>query len=247
MKENILIVGALSGLARPIADQLAEQGHALVLAGRDGEELSRMASDLRVRHRASVTTAPFEALDFESHAGLIEQADSAFAGGLSGILFCVGWMVDQRWAAADFSAARQMIEVNLTSAVSLLNHAANIFESRRRGWICALSSVAGDRGRQSNYLYGATKSALNAYLQGLRHRLTAAGVAVITIKPGCADTAMTYGMDSLPFLVGPDVIARDVVRAIDRRQCVAYTPRIWWPVMTVIRLLPERIFRHLKI
>lgn len=206
-----------------------------------------MASDLRVRHRAAIVTAPFEALDFDSHAGLIDQADEAFAGGLSGIVFCVGWLADQRWAAADFNSARQMIDVNFTSAVSLLNHAANLFESRRRGWICALSSVAGDRGRQSNYLYGSTKSALNAYLQGLRHRLTAAGVAVITIKPGCADTAMTYGMDHLPFLVGPDVIARDVVRAINRRRSVVYTPRIWWPVMTAIRLLPEGVFRRLKI
>lgn len=247
MKENILIVGALSGLARPIADQLAAQGHALVLAARDREELSRMAADLRVRHRAEVATAPFEALEFQSHAELIEQADGAFEGGLTGVLFCAGWMVDQRWAAADFDAARQMIDVNFTSAVSLLNHVANAFERRRRGWICAMSSVAGDRGRQSNYLYGSTKAALNAYLQGLRNRLTAAGVAVITVKPGCADTAMTYGMDRLPFLVTADVIARDVVRAIHRRRSVVYTPRIWWPVMTAIRLLPETVFRHLNI
>lgn len=247
MKENILIVGALSGLARPIADQLAAQGHALVLAARDGEELLRMQADLRVRHRADITIAPFEALDFDSHAGLIEQADKAFADGLTGILFCAGWLADQRWAAADFAAARQMIDINFTAAVSVLNHAANLFEPRRRGWIGALSSVAGDRGRLGNYLYGSTKSALNAYLQGLRHRLTAAGVTVITVKPGCADTAMTYGMEKLPFLVGPEVIARDVVRAIARRRLIVYTPGIWWPVMTIIRLLPEQLFRRLKI
>jgi short-subunit dehydrogenase len=140
-----------------------------------------------------------------------------------------------------------MIDVNFTSAVSLLNYAANLLERRRRGWICALSSVAGDRGRQSNYLYGATKSALSAYLQGLRNRLTPSGVAVISVKPGCVDTSMTYGSDRLPFLVGPEVVARDVVRAILRRGSVVYTPRLWWPVMTAIRLIPEALFRRMKL
>ncbi|HET6882285.1 MAG TPA: SDR family oxidoreductase [Pirellulales bacterium] len=247
MKENVLIVGALSGMARAIADELAGQGHALVLAARDGEELARTAANLRVRYRVAVETTSFEALDFASHSALVDAADRALPGGLTGIVFCAGWMAEQNVAAADFDAARQMIDVNYTAAVSLLNHAANVFEARRRGWICALSSVAGDRGRQSNYLYGATKSALTAYLQGLRNRLTPAGVAVITIKPGCVDTGMTYGAEKLPFLVGPETVARDVVRAIARRRSVVYTPRIWWAVMTVIRLLPESLFRRLKL
>ncbi len=247
MSENILIVGALSGIARANASELAAKGHSLVLAARDQDELSRTAADLRVRYRATVETASFEALDFDSHPALVDAADRTFAGGLTGIVFCAGWMAEQDLAAADFNIARRMIEVNYMAAVSLLNHAANIFEARRRGWICALSSVAGDRGRQSNYLYGASKGALSAYLQGLRNRLTPAGVAVITIKPGCVDTAMTYGGGKLPFLVGPEVIARDVARAILRRQSVVYTPRIWWPVMTAIRLIPEMIFCRMKL
>ncbi|HEX7379052.1 MAG TPA: SDR family oxidoreductase [Pirellulales bacterium] len=247
MTENILIVAALSGIARAIAGELAGQGHSLVLAARDPAELARTAADLRVRHRVTVETAIFEALNFESHYEFVDQADQIFANGLTGIVFCVGWMAEQEAAATDFSITRRMIDVNYTAAVSLLNHAANLFESRRRGWICALSSVAGDRGRQSNYLYGSTKSALSAYLQGLRNRLTRAGVAVVTVKPGCVDTAMTYGAGKLPLVVGPEIIARDVARAILHRRSVIYTPRIWWPVMTAIRLIPEVIFRRMKL
>jgi short-subunit dehydrogenase len=247
MKQNILIVGALSGIARSIANELAGQGHSLVLAARDGEELARTAADLRIRHQTIVETATFEALDFESHPVLIDAAERALPGGLSGIVFCAGWLAEQNLAASDFQAARQMIEVNYISAVSLLNHAANVFEARRRGWICALSSVAGDRGRQSNYLYGSTKSALTVYLQGLRNRLTPAGVDVITVKPGCADTGMTYGLDKLPFLVSPEIIAREIVHAIHHRTAVLYTPRVWWTIMTIIGLIPERIFRRLKL
>ncbi|HVX14765.1 MAG TPA: SDR family oxidoreductase [Pirellulales bacterium] len=247
MKENVLIVGALSGIARAIAGELAAQRHGLVLAARDRDELARTAADLRVRHGGQVDTMSFEALDFASHPGMFDAADRAVPGGLTGIVFCAGWMAEQQLAAADFAATRQMIDVNYTAAVSLLNHAANVFEARRRGWICALSSVAGDRGRQSNYLYGSTKSALSAYLQGLRNRLTPAGVAVITIKPGCVDTGMTYGADKLPFLVGPEVVGRDVARAIARRSSVVYTPRLWWAVMTAIRLIPEAAFRRMKL
>jgi short-subunit dehydrogenase len=247
MKENILIVGALSGIARAVADELASHGHSLVLAARDGEELARTAADLRLRHRVCVETRFFEALDFASHPALFDAADRAAADRLSGIIFCAGWMAEQQLAAANFDAARQMIDVNYTAAVSLLNHAANVFELRRRGWICAISSVAGDRGRQSNYLYGSTKSALSAYLQGLRNRLTPTGVTVITIKPGCADTSMTYGADKLPFLVGPQVIARDIARAISNRRSVVYTPRLWWAIMTAVGLIPEGIFRRMKL
>jgi short-subunit dehydrogenase len=246
-KENVLIVAALSGMGRAIAGELAGRGHSLVLAARDHEELSRTAADLRVRHRVAVETVRFEALDFDSHPALVDAADRTFPGGLTGIVFCAGWMAGQDLAAADFSVARRMIDVNYTSAVSLLNEAANLFERRRRGWICALSSVAGDRGRQSNYLYGATKGALSAYLQGLRNRLTPSGVSVITVKPGCVDTSMTYGADKLPLLVSPEVIARDVARAILRRDSVVYTPRIWWPVMTAIRLIPEALFCRMRL
>ena len=247
MKENVLIVGALSSIARAIAEELAGQGHSLVLAARDQEELARTAADLHVRYRVPVETTAFEALDFASHPALFDAADRALPDGLTGIVFCAGWMAEQQVAAADFNVVRQMIDVNFTAAVSLLNHAANVFEARHRGWICAISSVAGDRGRQSNYLYGATKSALSAYLQGLRNRLTPAGVAVMTIKPGCVDTGMTYGSDKLPFLVGPRVIASDVARAIARRSSVVYTPRLWWAIMTAIRLIPESVFRRMKL
>jgi decaprenylphospho-beta-D-erythro-pentofuranosid-2-ulose 2-reductase len=247
MNNNVLIVGANSAIARAIAARLAERRCKLLMAGLDLDELTRTANDLRLRYGVECEALHFDALDLDSHEGFFAAADRRFDGGLSGIVFCVGWMADQALAAANFAVARRMIDVNYTSAVSLLNHAGNAFEARRRGWICALSSVAGDRGRQSNYLYGSTKAALSAYLGGLRNRLAPSGVAVITVKPGCVDTAMTYGLDKLPLVVAPERVAADVDRAIARRKPVVYTPWPWWGIMAAIRLIPERVFQRMKL
>ncbi len=247
MNNNVLIVGANSAIARAIAARLAERRCKLLMAGLDLDELTRTANDLRLRHGIDCQALRFDALDLDSHEEFFADADRRCEGGLNGVVFCVGWMADQALAAANFAVARRMIDVNYTSAVSLLNHAGNAFEARRRGWICALSSVAGDRGRQSNYLYGSTKAALSAYLGGLRNRLAPSGVAVITVKPGCVDTAMTYGLDKLPLVVAPERVAADVDRAIARRKSVVYTPWPWWGIMAAIRLIPERVFQRMKL
>jgi short-subunit dehydrogenase len=158
-------------------------------------------------------------------------------------------MADEQAARRDFAQARQMIDVNFTSAVSILGLVAGHMEDRRHGWIAAVSSVAGDRGRQSNYHYGATKAALSAWLQGLRNRLHPAGVRVLTVKPGMVDTPMTEGVvdPRSPLVSTPERVAQDIDRAIRGRGNVLYTPARWALIMGVIRSLPECVFKRLRL
>lgn len=246
MSDYALIVGATSSIARQLASRLARRQTNLILAGRDIEDLSRTAADLSLRFDVKVETAAFDALDFDSHAEFFENCATRGATGLSGVAFCVG-LLDEAETDGDLSAVRRMIDVNYTSAVSVLERAAAYFQKRRRGWICAVSSVAGDRGRQSNYLYGSAKGALSVYLQGLRNRLAPDGVSVITVKPGCVDTAMTFGMERLPLLASPERVGADIDRGIQRRRSVVYSPWFWQPIMTAIRLIPEPIFQRMKL
>jgi short-subunit dehydrogenase len=244
--ENVLLLGASSAIARRLAARWAARGCNLLLAGQDLDDLSRSAADLRLRFGVQASAREFDATDFDGHREFFGRSAKVFAGGLSGVAFCVGWMADAE-TETDFDATRRMIDVNYASAVSLLNLAGEYFQERRAGWICALSSVAGDRGRQSNFRYGSTKAALTTYLQGLRNRLSPYGVAVTTVKPGCVDTAMTYGLKKLPLLASPERVAADIDRAILRRRSIVYTPRIWRPIMAAIRLVPEPIFRRMKL
>jgi short-subunit dehydrogenase len=246
MSETYLIVGAGSSMARAVASRLASEGQALILAGRDVDELERTAADLRIRHGASVCVRRFDALDLDGHGAFFAECVRAAGGKLFGVVVCHGYMADQAEALRHFGEVRRMIDTNYTSAVSLLNLAAEHLEQHRRGVICAVSSVAGDRGRQSNYLYGSTKAALNAYLQGLRNRLARADVAVVTVKPGFVDTRMTWGMPGMFLVASPERVARDVCRAMHRRRHVVYTPWFWWGIMALICAIPERIFKRMK-
>ena len=149
-------------------------------------------------------------------------------------------------AEREFSRTRRMIEVNYLGTVSLLERLAPHFEERGSGgWVAAVSSVAGDRGRRSNYLYGSTKAGLDAYLEGLEARLAAVRVSVTTVKPGFVDTALTWGR--VPFAASPERVAADIVRGIERRRSVVYTPRFWQWVMIVLRAVPRAIFRRLPL
>ncbi|HTU23807.1 MAG TPA: SDR family NAD(P)-dependent oxidoreductase, partial [Pirellulales bacterium] len=192
MSEQVLILGATSGIAKELTRVLAARGCRLILAGRNREELEKSAVDLRVRYEASADVETFEALDFASHAALVESL-LARPEPIDGVILCYGDLPDQRQTELDVEAARRAIDVNFTSAVSMLARWANYLESRQRGYLAVISSVAGDRGRQSNYTYGAAKAGLTAYLEGLRNRLFRSGVRVLTIKPGFVDTEMTFG------------------------------------------------------
>jgi short-subunit dehydrogenase len=162
-------------------------------------------------------------------------------------VLCFGYLADQQQAQKDFALARRTLDVNLTAAVSILELAADYFEERRRGFICALSSVAGDRGRQSNYIYCAAKAGLTVYLQGLRQRLARAGVQVTTVKPGFVDTRMTFGKAGLFLVATPEQAARGIVRAIRKKRDCAYVPGFWRWIMLVVRAIPECIFKRLRV
>ncbi|MEX2389410.1 MAG: SDR family oxidoreductase [Phycisphaeraceae bacterium] len=243
----MLLVGATSGLARAIAEQLAQAGHDLLLAGRDRDELAALAADLRLRFAVRTAEFTFDATDFASHGPLFEQAVDRCDDPLAGVILCHGYMATQADAEADPAEARRMIDVNYCSYVALLEPAARYFQSQGQGTIVALSSVAGDRGRPSNYLYGSTKAALNTCLAGLRARLVKTNVHVLTVKPGPVDTAMTWGLKATGPPATPDRVGRDVLRALRRRRRVLYTPWFWRPIMAVIRAIPEPIFNRLKL
>ncbi|MCZ6463792.1 MAG: SDR family oxidoreductase [Proteobacteria bacterium] len=242
MSETALVVGASSGIGRAIAAALAASGTDLVLAGRNQEELARTAADLALRHGVKTSVRPFEALDFDSHPVLIGSCER-----LDGVMLCHGQQFEQEEAQADPQLARRMIDVNFTSAVSVLEAAARRLEAQGSGWISALSSVAGDRGRPSNYLYGASKGGLSTYLQGLDARLAGAGVRVLTVKPGFVDTGLTYGRPGLFLVASPEKVAADVVRALRRGRSVVYSPWFWWGILAILRAIPTRIFRRLSL
>jgi decaprenylphospho-beta-D-erythro-pentofuranosid-2-ulose 2-reductase len=248
MSENVLILGATSGIARELSRVLAERGCSLVLAARDRDELEKSAADLRLRYQVQVEIDVFDALDFAGHGALVTRCLSRPVL-INGVILCYGFLPDQRQTETDVDETRRAIDINFTSAVAILSLFANYLEDRRSGYLAVISSVAGDRGRQSNYTYGAAKAGLTAYLQGLRNRLHRSGVHVLTIKPGFVDTPMTHGLvnpDS-PLVASSARVARDIDRAIRRRRNVIYTPWFWWPIMLVVRLVPESVFKRLKL
>jgi short-subunit dehydrogenase len=165
---------------------------------------------------------------------------------LSGVVLAFGYLGDQQ-ASRDFKVGAKVITTNFTGAVSVLSYCAKYFETLQKGFIIGISSVAGDRGRQSNYVYGAAKGALSLYLQGLRNRLQASGVRVITIKPGFVDTAMTYGMPGLFLVASPQNIGERIVAALDKSADVVYLPWFWRYIMLIIKLIPEPIFKRMKL
>ncbi len=249
MSETVLVLGATSGIARALCRLLAIRGDRLVLAARDDEALATLAADLTTRTAAHPETVAFDAVDLAGAAAFFERCLAAAGGAFDGVVLCFGTLPDQEAAFRDPDAARAALEVNLVAPIVLLDLAAAHLEERGHGWIAAISSVAGDRGRQSNFLYGSAKSGLSAYLSGLRNRLAARGVHVLTVKPGFVDTAMTQGVvdPRSPLLASPEKVARDIERAIRRRRDVLYTPWFWRVVMLVIRNIPERVFKRMKL
>jgi short-subunit dehydrogenase len=244
---NVLIVGATSTIARHAASELAARGARLHLAARDEAEARRIGQDLAVRRGAEVSWDRFEATDYEGHERLLDSASEAM-GGLDGLLVAVGMLGDQTQAETDPGHLRDVIEVNYGAPASLITAAANRFEEQGRGWIAALSSVAGDRGRPSNYAYGSAKAGLTAFLGGLRGRLHESGVHVLTVKPGPTDTKMTFGMgDPPPLMAEPERVAEQVAQAIEEEKDVCYAPPIWQYIMAAIRLIPARLFKRLDL
>jgi short-subunit dehydrogenase len=238
---RVLVLGATSAIAQEIARLYAARGAALFLVARNAERLQAVADDLRVRG-ASVETAVADLDDSAAHESVLERAAP-----LEIVLLAHGILRDAREADRDAAAAEALLRTNLVGPVLLLNRAARDLEAQRRGTIVALSSVAGDRGRGSNSVYGASKAGLSAFLSGLRNRLSPAGVQVVTVKPGFVDTPMTADLPKNPLYSSPARVARDVVRAVERGRDVVYTPWWWRWIMLAVRLVPERLFKRLSL
>ncbi len=249
MSETVLVLGATSGIARALCRLLAARGDRLILAARDVEALATLAADLSTRSGTTTESLAFDALDPDTHPAFLARCLEAAGDALDGVVLCFGTLPDQELAYREPDAARAALEVNLVAPVVLLDLAAAHLEEQGHGWIAAVSSVAGDRGRQSNFIYGSAKAGLSAYLSGLRNRLAPKGVHVLTVKPGFVDTAMTQGVvdPRSPLLASPEKVARDIERAIRRHRNVLYTPWFWRFIMLVIRTIPEPIFKRMKL
>jgi decaprenylphospho-beta-D-erythro-pentofuranosid-2-ulose 2-reductase len=243
----VAIFGASSILAREIAAELARHGFGLVLAGRERDETEAVAADIQLRYGVPAHAVPFDAVEFETHGRSWEECRMIAVDSLAGVFVCFGYLGSQAEAEKNAAEARRIIDVNLTGATTILLWAANYFSGKQSGFICAISSVAGDRGRQSNYFYGAAKAGLTAFLQGLRNRLHRKGVTVTTVKPGFMDTQMTYGRPGM-FLVGsPAASARRIVRATLRGKHEVYVPGFWRWIMLIIRAMPETVFKRMRL
>lgn len=246
MNKPILILGASSSIARAAAHAWAAQGHPLYLAGRDLLDLERIAADIKVRHPIEVYYGYFAADDFNDHEKFIQKVVEEMSG-LYGVLVAFGDYIDQRKAITDFAYGYKIIEINYTGACSILTYCGNYLGTQGSGFIIAISSVAGDRGRQSNYIYGSAKGGLNIFLQGLRNRLFHLGVRVITIKPGYVDTAMTFGLPHLFLVTSPKKVGEQIAKALNKRGDVVYIPWFWRYIMWIIRSIPECLFKRLKL
>lgn len=243
---KILIFGATSALAEATARLFAEDGSSFFLVARDPAKLDTVSDDLRVRGAAQVAAAAADALDFDRHQAVVDEAFEAL-GGLDTVLIAHGTLPDQKACEQSFEAARREFAINALAVMSLLTHAANRFERQGFGTMAVISSTAGDRGRQSNYVYGAAKGAVSLFMQGLRNRLHPRGVRVLTIKPGFVDTPMTAAFPKGFLWARPQQVARGIHQAIAEKKDVVYLPWFWSPIMRVIRGVPESIFKRLRL
>lgn len=243
---KVVIIGATSAIAAETARAFAQEGASLFLIGRNAEKLERLASDLRARNAADVHTATFDAHDLASHDKLMERASHAL-GAIDMALIAHGDLPNQPECEASWPATERSLAANFLSPIAFLTWLANYFQARKTGNITVISSVAGDRGRQSNYVYGAAKGGLTTFLQGLRNRLAHHGVSVTTIKPGFVDTPMTAHIKKGPLFASAETVGRRVHKAMVRGESVVYTPAFWRLIMLAILHIPECIFKKLKL
>lgn len=238
--QTALVIGATSDIGRAIARRLAAEGYALQLAGRDLERVKLEAGYIRSRSGAAVATHRCDVLEENGGGALCAELDP-----LPDVAICVvGLLVDQARGERDGAAAERVMRTNYVGPALLLNALAGPFARRGSGILAGVSSVAGDRGRRANYVYGSAKAGFTAFLSGLRNRLAPAGVRVLTIKPGFVRTRMTAGMRLPPLLTAtPDEVAAAVAAGLRARRDVIYVRRIWRLLMLVLRIIPERIFK----
>lgn len=241
---NVLILGALSDVAQALAHEYASKKHSLMLAARQSQRLLPIVSDLKIRYDIEAYPLEFDACQFESHAAFYDALPLS-----PDVVICVfGYLGNTEKGLNDWEEAQKILNVNYTGAVSILNIAATRMMKQKKGTIIGISSVAGERGRQSNFLYGSAKAGFTAYLSGLRNKLFHHGIHVLTVKPGFIKTAMTEGMPLNPKLTAsPQQVAKAVYQAAEKKKNVLYVLWMWKYIMCIIRNIPEGMFKKMKL
>jgi short-subunit dehydrogenase len=241
---SVLILGAKSDIAKAIAREYSKHGYGIYLAARNSKELKNFAKDITIRTQKPVAVAELDILDYKSHQSFFNQFDEKPVG----VISAVGYLGDQPNAQFDIVETKRIFDTNYTGIVSLLNIVANEFENNKHGFIIGISSVAGDRGRKSNYIYGSAKAAFTTYLSGLRNRLYESEVYVMTVKPGFVATKMTRGMNLPKILTAqPEDVAADIYRAHQKGRSIVYTAWFWKYIMMIIRHIPEFQFKKMSL
>lgn len=240
--KKIVIVGATSAIAEATARIWAQEGNHLYLVARNAEKLEAIADDLRVRGCQKVDIYVMDANDFDAQPAMLEAAEQAL-NGYDIVLLAHGSLSNQAACQQSVELTMQEIRTNALSTIALLTHIANRFEQRKKGIIAVISSVAGDKGRQSNYVYGSAKALVTVFTSGLRQRLYKSGVSVITIKPGFVDTPMTANFKKGFLWASPEKVAAIIVRACKKHSNIVYAPWFWFGIMATIKLIPEIIFK----
>lgn len=246
---RVIIFGATSAIAEQTARQLVAQGASIYCIGRNQGKLTALMDDLRVRASdlQCIDGCTADLTNSAQHEHLVIAAEH-FLGGIDAVLIAHGTLPDQQACQADVAMMQQEVETNAISVISLLALLANRFEQQRHGVIAVISSVAGDRGRQSNYVYGAAKGMVTLFLQGIRNRLAKANVDVVTIKPGFVDTPMTADFNKTGLLwTKPERISRGIVNAMQKGKGEVYLPGFWWGIMLIIKNIPESIFKRMSL
>ncbi|HET9087258.1 MAG TPA: SDR family oxidoreductase [Acidobacteriaceae bacterium] len=246
LPSRILVLGATSAIAQAWMRLLAPYGASFFLVARNPDRLESVAKDLVARGAAAVHAETADLDDTARHAALLDRA-AGLLEGLDCALIAHGVLGDQAACERDFAEAAASLQTNFISAASLVTCLANFFAAQYAGTIAVISSVAGDRGRKSNYVYGSAKAGLNAFLDGVRNRVDRQGVQVLTIRPGFVATPMTAHLPQGPLFATPDKVARDILNAVQSRRDVLYTPWFWAPIMAMIRVIPEWKFKRMDL
>ena len=243
--KKVLIIGATSAIAEHCGRIWATRGDELYLVARNEAHLQTIAADFEVRGASSVAINCVDLNELDRHVGLLESAENAMDG-VDVVLIAHGTLSNQKECELSVEETLAEIQTNALSTISLLTLIANRFEAKKSGTICVISSVAGDRGRASNYVYGSAKAMVTAFTSGLRQRLHKSNVTVVTIKPGFVDTPMTSEFKKGVLWVKPYVVAAFIVQAINKRRAEIYVPSFWWLIMLCVKLTPSKLFKKIE-
>lgn len=242
--KTVLILGGNSDVGKSLAKDFGKLGSNLILTSRKEGQLDSFKSDLEIRNEINCDVQLFDALDFKSHDSFYKNLKLK----PDIVITCIGYLDNQQDSQIDFQESLMSIQTNFTGLVSILNIISNDFEKREEGVIVGISSVAGDRGRGSNYIYGSSKSGFTSYLSGLRNRLNKSGVKLITVKPGFIKSKMTSHLDLPKILTSdPKEISKDIIKSIKNGGSVVYIKWYWKWIMFIIKIIPEKIFIKLSL